>query len=128
MNDASANARTILIVDDDPDARFVLREALSGRGYDVVEAVNGLDGLRLAYAVRPDLILLDAMMPTMDGRGFLDARRAHREIARIPVIIVSAAWADDLAGAVAHLEKPVSLRAVLRAVERWTAPLVCAEA
>lgn len=61
----------ILIVDDDKEMREVLKILLLGRGYEVVEAINGKDGLEKAAAHNPDLIVSDALMPDMDGFHFL---------------------------------------------------------
>jgi two-component system KDP operon response regulator KdpE len=77
----------ILIVDDDPDALRLLRMALRGEGYEVIEANDGLAALRLAYEMRPDLIVLDVMMPLMDG--WLTCQRI-REVWDTPVIMLTA--------------------------------------
>ena len=61
------HASTILIVDDEPIERETMRVLLSGRGYNLVVAPNGTDALEQASALAPDLILLDVMMPSMDG-------------------------------------------------------------
>jgi DNA-binding response OmpR family regulator len=76
-----------LIVDDDPDALSLLRMALQGGGYEVIEANDGLAALRLAHEMRPDLIMLDIMMPLMDG--WLTCQRI-REVWDTPVIMVTA--------------------------------------
>jgi CheY-like chemotaxis protein len=87
----------ILIVDDDVDIREVLTETLVGYGYEVAAAANGLDAIRLigAMAVPPAAILLDLMMPTMDGYGFLEERRRHPQLKSIPVAVISAGRSVD---------------------------------
>jgi DNA-binding response OmpR family regulator len=81
------NRPRILIVDDDVDALRLLRMALQGEGYEVIEASDGLAALRLAYEMRPDLIILDLMMPLMDG--WLTCQRI-REVWDTPVMMVTA--------------------------------------
>jgi CheY-like chemotaxis protein/nitrogen-specific signal transduction histidine kinase len=80
----------VLIVEDDPDTRTVLRRSLEREGWSVTDAENGRQGLDRVVAARPGLILLDLMMPEMDGFAFLDALRqdeAHRDI---PVVVITA--------------------------------------
>jgi CheY-like chemotaxis protein len=64
---------SILIVDDDADIRLLLRLELSAEEHKIAEAVNGRDALDAIAAERPDLVLLDIMMPVLDGWGFLEA-------------------------------------------------------
>jgi len=81
----------ILIVDDSSDARRLLRRILQSRGnYTLVEAANGREALHLATAEPPDLILLDLMMPAMDGFAVLDALKRSETLREIPVIVVTA--------------------------------------
>jgi threonine synthase len=81
----------ILIVDDNPDARRLLRRIMQARGnYTLFEAANGRECLALAAAERPDLILLDLMMPEMDGFAVLDALKRGETLREIPVIVVTA--------------------------------------
>ncbi len=83
--------RDILIMDDTPEASLLLRRILQAHGkYSVREAVNGRIGLEMVRAQPPDLILLDLMMPEMDGFAVLDVLRTDRELSRIPVIVVTA--------------------------------------
>jgi threonine synthase len=81
----------ILIVDDSADARRLLRRILQARGnYMLVEAGNGREALQVATAEPPDLILLDLMMPDMDGFTVLDALKRSDQLREIPVIVVTA--------------------------------------
>ncbi len=83
--------RDILIIDDTPEATLLLRRILQAHGrYTVREANNGRVGLEMVHAQRPDLILLDLMMPEMDGFAVLDVLQADRDLSRIPVIVVTA--------------------------------------
>jgi two-component system KDP operon response regulator KdpE len=80
------NNATILVVDDEPQIRRVLRSTLASQGYDVVEAKNGQDGIELAVRERPDLILLDVNMPDMSG---LEACSKIRLSLSTPIIMVT---------------------------------------
>ncbi len=81
---------TILVVEDDQDIRFLLSETVSDLGYDVLEAADGGTGLRRAIEEHPDVILLDVMMPVMDGFQVLAKLKEHAETHFMPVIMVSA--------------------------------------
>jgi DNA-binding response OmpR family regulator len=85
-------AEKILIIDDDEDLTQMLVGRLSYRGYEVYAANNGLDGLRLAYRYHPDLVILDLMMPEMDG---FEVCSRLRELSDVPILILSAKDADD---------------------------------
>jgi len=83
-------ARTILIVEDDPATRDSLRRALEAEGWAVDEAENGQSGLARVEQSRPGLILLDLMMPEMDGFEFITELRRHVEWRGIPVVVITA--------------------------------------
>jgi CheY-like chemotaxis protein len=89
----------VLLVDDDLDIREILPETMADMGFEVVTAANGLEALRMVgqMPVRPSVILLDLMMPVMDGYGFLEARTKEPEIASIPVAIITAGHGIDKA-------------------------------
>src|SRR5439155_20514126 len=82
--------RRVLIVDDDLEIREFLVYALEGEGYETRGAANGLEALLLLGEWRADLIVLDLMMPEMDGRAFLNEQHRVEGFADIPVLIVSA--------------------------------------
>jgi CheY-like chemotaxis protein len=117
--------RDVLIVDDDPDIRDAVGECLRYEGYDVHSAADGRDALdRLEYGLRPDVILLDLMMPVLNGFDVLEALKSRPEWKSIPVVIVSANRgyeAEDLSGAVSILRKPVNVDRLLAAVEQAVA-------
>ena len=85
-----APGRPILIAEDDLAARELLQRTLTGAGYPVVEAVNGRDALELLDKTAPALVLLDLMMPVMDGFDFLDEIRHPPRSSTVPVIVVTA--------------------------------------
>lgn len=81
----------VAILEDDPGARRLLRRILQARGrYQIFEAENGLQGLELIRRERPDVVLLDLMMPVLDGFGVLEALQADEELRTIPVIVITA--------------------------------------
>jgi CheY-like chemotaxis protein len=101
--------KKILIIDDDREVRKILSELLGLSGYATSEAASGQSGLTLAAQLKPDLILLDIMMPQMDGWTVLKKLQSAPELAAIPVIVLSALSDTDLAlslGAVSVLRKP----------------------
>jgi two-component system KDP operon response regulator KdpE len=93
------NRKRILIVDDEADARALLKMSLRADDIEVIEASDGLSALRLAYEMRPDLIILDIAMPLMDG--WLTCQRI-REVWDTPVIMVTAS--SEVAARVRGLE------------------------
>ena len=109
MRAPRATAPKILVVDDDDGIREVLTEALAMDGHRVSCAPNGKVALEQALASQPDLIVLDLMMPVMSGWQFLEARRRHRSLAAIPVVVVTAALDPQVDGAAAILRKPFDL-------------------
>jgi two-component system, sensor histidine kinase and response regulator len=86
------DARGVLVVDDDADIRAFVSELLVDEGYEVRAAPNGRDALAILANWRPDVILLDLMMPEMDGWAFLARQRLNLELVRIPVIVISASY------------------------------------
>ena len=81
---------TILVVEDDQDIRFLLTETISDLGYDVLEEADGGAGLQRALEEHPDVILLDVMMPVMDGFQVLAKLKDRSQTHPTPVIMVSA--------------------------------------
>lgn len=87
---AASASVTVLVVDDDPGVLEVLQLALDAEGYNVVVARNGREALEQAARSQPRLILVDLMMPVMDGWEFVREFRRRRRDERTPVIILSA--------------------------------------
>ena len=92
----------ILIVDDEPSGRRALESLLLGQGYGLAFACNGFEGLSLAKRLEPNLIVLDVMMPEMDGLEYLHMVRGNPRLAEIPIILVTAL--DDRSSRLAGLE------------------------
>lgn len=110
----------VLVVDDDALIRETLATALGDEGYAVRVAADGQAALTAIRAWRPDVIVLDLMMPVMDGAAFRTAQRSTAEAAQIPIIILSAAHeVHARAGALspaAVFTKPFDLGALLDAI------------
>jgi CheY-like chemotaxis protein len=87
----SDSMNVVLVVEDDPDMRQRLRTTISGEHWEVEEAENGRVALDVLSRVRPNLILLDLMMPEMDGFEFLAELRSDRSYREIPVVVVTGA-------------------------------------
>lgn len=115
--------QTILVVEDDAEIRELLAEMLVDAGYAVAEAANGqeaLDYLRRGDGA-PSLILLDLMMPVMDGWRFREEQSQDPSLAEIPVVVVSAdgnvPQKASALGAAGYIQKPVEIDLLLQAVE-----------
>ncbi len=119
-----AVASRILLIDNDPAMRDLAQRMLAKEGFEVQYAASGQEGLRLATAERPDVILLDVLLPDQDGWAVLTAITTKLELAGIPVIVVTTADERGLAetlGATAYLSKPVTaeqLRAAIRGADQ----------
>jgi CheY-like chemotaxis protein/two-component sensor histidine kinase len=116
----TGTAGTLLVIDDDPASRDVLRRIFTKEGFRVEEAPTGAEGLTRARELRPDAITLDVLMPGMDGWAVLTALKADEELADIPVIMLTVADQKPLGlalGAAEYLTKPID-RARLAAVVR----------
>jgi CheY-like chemotaxis protein len=85
---------SVLVIDDDPESRDMIDAVLTRAGYTVALAANGLEGLGLLRALRPELILLDVCMPICDGAQFRQEQRRNREWIKIPTIVMTG-FADE---------------------------------
>lgn len=121
LSRASALMRrsTVLVVEDDPCLRSALLQILTHRGYDVLEAAHGQEGLLLAHDHLPALILTDLAMPILDGWGMIGLLRSDPLTAAIPVIAMSAHPDADLAqGFDVVLPKPTRLDVLLGQIKQ----------
>lgn len=83
-------ARNILCVEDEPEMIDLIRLILSRKGFNVQGAAGGVEGIRLIRELRPNLVLLDLMMPDMDGMSLLRILRHHSATERVPVALITA--------------------------------------
>ena len=117
--------KRILVVEDQEDNRRILRDLLKAAGYDTIEAVNGEEGVAVAQAQKPDLILMDIQLPVMDGYEATRRIRANEELKSIPIIAVTsyALSGDDEkafeVGCDAYVTQPFSPRALLGKIKTY---------
>lgn len=118
----------ILLVEDHEslsDLFMVIGEHL---GYQTVRASNGLEGIRKAINERPDLIIMDLMMPVMDGIEAIHRIKAHRGCYDVPILVLTAAMKEDLcadaikAGAAEIIYKPVNVETLRKTMRRYLLP------
>ena len=126
MKTSSSPGAEILLVDDEPDLREDLAFLLTDEGFVVRTAANGAEALGLLEAgARPSVILLDLMMPVMDGWETRARLRATPELARIPIIVLSGFANDDrdiaALDVAAYLAKPIGVGRLREVVERTLA-------
>ena len=114
----------ILIVDDEPDVVSMMQRALETEGYETLCAYDGLGALDIAESERPDLVLLDVMMPMMSGYDACKQLKANVHIKHIPVLCVTSAHSDQVkkdaqsAGANGLLMKPFVSAELVAQIER----------
>lgn len=114
----------VLIIDDDDAIRGLIADVLKQHRYVVAEAGDGIEALHEAHAHRPDLIILDLMLPGMTGWEFRFAQKQDPGLANVPVIVISAVSAekaDALGNVVARLSKPFDFKTFLWLVDRCLA-------
>lgn len=116
----------MLVVDDDPDTLNLLERYLSAEGFEVSQATDGIDALSYMYATRPSMVLIDLMMPRMNGLELIDQLRNDRAFADIPVVAMSGApemlSRARAAGANDVVPKPVDPSVVVATLRRHGAP------
>jgi CheY-like chemotaxis protein len=116
---------TVLVVDDNPDVVSLFQRYLRGEPYRVVQATSGEVAHRLATALRPDVLVLDVMLPSQDGWEGLQRLRDDPATRAIPVVVCSVLPERDLAlslGVAEFLAKPVMRTALIATLERWCPP------
>ncbi len=116
---------TILIVEDNDKNMKLVRDILGHKGYTTLEAVTGGEGVRLALAHKPDLILMDIQLPDIDGITALGLIRQDPALDAVPVLAVSASVMPEdqhkivASGFDAYITKPISLKPFMATVERF---------
>ena len=120
--------KKILVIEDDPATLRLIDYSLRHEGYQVLMASNGLDGLRKVHNEEPDLIILDVMLPGMDGFEICHHLRSEPDIAQLPILMLSAK-AQEIdkdtglkVGADDYLAKPADPSEIVRRVESLLAP------
>ena len=120
-------SKRILVVEDQEDLRAILRDLLTASGYEVIEALDGAEGVAKALSLHPDLILMDIQMPVLDGHDATRQIKALPGCAATPIIAVSsfAMKGDEekarAAGCDAYVTKPYSPMALLALVQQFLA-------
>jgi CheY-like chemotaxis protein len=112
----------VLVVDDDPAVRTLMRRFLAKEGFRVIEAAGGEAGLEQARRHHPDAITLDVLMPGMDGWAVLSALKADPELADIPVLLQTIVDDPNMGfalGASAYLTKPIDRKRLLGLLDRY---------
>lgn len=114
----------VLVVDDETDMLDIISLLLESCGYRVLTAHNGAEALEILHRIRPCVVLLDLMMPVMDGWQFRAAQLREPSLANVPVVVMTgagiAAGSNELfATAGAFLEKPVEMQVLLQSIAKY---------
>jgi CheY-like chemotaxis protein len=118
----------ILVAEDNPANRELIREILEVEGYEVLEAVNGLEALEQIEERLPDLVLMDIQMPLIDGFETVSKLRKDARFAKLPVIALTAyAMSGDqekalMAGFDGYLSKPMDVKQLLQYLKQFCTP------
>lgn len=118
-------SKCILLIEDQEDNRRIVRDLLTSVGYELIEALTGEDGVVLAERHRPDLILMDVLLPGLNGYEATRLIKAKPDLQRIPIIAVTsyALSGDDImaleAGCDAYIAKPFSPRELLAKIREF---------
>jgi two-component system cell cycle response regulator DivK len=117
--------KTVLVIEDQVDNRRIMRDLLTNAGYEVIEAITGLEGVEAAETHQPDLILMDLQLPGIDGYEATRRIKANLDLKEIPIIVVTsyALSGDDVkafeAGCDAYVAKPFSPRDLLAKIREY---------
>jgi len=118
-------AKVVLVVEDDPKSMKVARDLLTMSGYSTIQASDGAQGVELARAQKPDLVLMDIMMPKMDGYTACHAIKSDKATKNIPVIMVTAVGFDlnrqlaERVGASAYVTKPIDREELMKTIGQF---------
>ncbi len=114
----------ILIIDDEKTLQAMLKTVLSSNGFDVAAAFSGEEGLTLAVSEKPDLIILDVIMPGIKGREVCRQLKADPLTKHVPVLFLTAKDSEDDvkaeldAGAIGHITKPINSMSLVRQIKK----------
>ncbi len=117
--------RTVLLVEDDPDTRLIYSTMLRASGFNVIEARDGTEGIEFARAHVPDLIVMNLVMPQIDGLSATEVIRTNPALASVPIIACTAFLHEDgaemaqIAGCDGYLEKPCEPTRLVATVQRF---------
>jgi CheY-like chemotaxis protein len=113
---------TVLVVEDEQHLREMMRDALELNGYAVVTAEHGADALaKLAEIEHPCLVILDLLMPVMDGRTFIAKMRAHTALSSVPIVVHTSVPGQTPAGVSRVIQKPLIFDRLLSVVREYCA-------
>ena len=118
-------SKRILVVEDHEDNRRIMRDLLTSSGYDVIEAVTGVEGVSAAETHRPDLIVMDIQLPGIDGYEATRQIKANPILQKVPIIVVTsyALSGDDMkafeAGCDDYVAKPFNPRELLTKIRKY---------
>jgi CheY-like chemotaxis protein len=119
-------SRSILVAEDHPDSRDALRTLLEAYGYQVFVAGDGAEAVQRAVEIHPDLILMDLMMPGVDGMEATRRLRSESEFRDVPIVALTAMEGGKdralAAGFNDFVSKPINLPTFLRKLESWLSP------
>jgi DNA-binding response OmpR family regulator len=126
-----ATNRKILVIDDEGPIRRVIELKLRNKGYDVITATNGADGLELVHSEKPDVVITDIMMPKLDGKGLCEQTNGLKEERPFLTIVVTCrvspeerSWTGAMRDTVL-MEKPFSPSILLECVEQYLSSEEC---
>jgi len=117
--------KRILIIEDNEKNRYMMKFLLEHKGYLVSEAIDGVEGVKMAAIEKPDLILMDIQLPLLDGYKATKQIKANKEISNIPVVAVTSfAMIGDKekalkAGCIGYIEKPIDPEAFVAEMEKF---------
>ena len=117
--------KKILVVEDDTDLLEIMRLSLRSSGYSIATATNGIEALRKARTVKPDLIVLDLVLPELDGFAVCETLRRDHATAEVPIIVVTGLSSEFTrlagleSGATDYVTKPVSPSALVSKIDGW---------
>ena len=118
-------SKTILVVEDNENNMMLVRDVLEMKGYSVLAATTGMEGVRLALEAKPDLILMDIQLPDIDGITAFKQIRASEASKQVPILAVSASAMQEeqikiaASGFEAYITKPLNMKSFVETVEKF---------